>query len=381
MTRTLYRSSQIILKDSILNDGGVVVENGTISALLEKEEAAVSTLNTVSGPWKYILPGFIDLHVQGTAGFDIWSADPVQIGNLAKTLLRLGVTSFLATTEYRPTVVETVVQTIEDGVGEDHARIAGIHLEGPFINPARRGAIPEDVIQPPDKALLREIIDRCGGHLRMMTLAPEMPGAMELIPILVEGGIVPTVGHSEASYRDLTAAADLGLSHACHLFNAMGPINHREPGTAGGCLLLDSISVQLIADGIHLHPDIFKLALKLKPVGGAVLITDAVKAAGLGDGDYDMMGEPIKVREGRVTDRDGRLAGSVVTMPEALGNAMRFAGLDLVTASRLTSDNPADVLGDSRRGIIAPDMAADLVFVDDDLKILRVMKAGRLIEI
>jgi N-acetylglucosamine-6-phosphate deacetylase len=203
---------------------------------------------------------------------------------------------------------------------------------------------------------------------------------MELIPALVENGIVPAVGHSDASYDQVRRAAELGLNHACHLFNAMGSIGHREPGTAGACLMIDSISVQVIPDGVHIHPDILRLTLKLKPPGSVALITDAVRAAGLGDGDYDMMGEPIKVRDGRVTDSRGKLAGSALTMPEALRNITRFTGIDLPEASALVSANPAAVLGDGDRGTIAPGNIADLVFLSKDLEVVAVMRNGRIID-
>jgi N-acetylglucosamine-6-phosphate deacetylase len=317
-----------------------------------------------------IAPGFVDIHIHGGAGHDVMSADSAGLAALEQLLAAHGVTSYFPTTVTAPldqtlSALDRLAAEIErverDGSPEQgRARPLGIHLEGPFISHIRRGVHPPENLLPPTLAMFDRFWQAARGRLRVMTIAPELDGAKEVIAEATSRKVCVSVGHSDADLSTTRAAVAAGARHATHAFNAMRPLDHREPGIIGEMLTDPRLSADIIADGIHLDPAIVQLVLKAKGAEGAVLISDATAATGMPDGRYRLGSMDVDVKNGRVTAGD-RLAGSVLTLDRAVRNVMQFAHWDLQAALRLASLNPARVGGLPERGKIEAGCPADIV--------------------
>jgi N-acetylglucosamine-6-phosphate deacetylase len=318
-------------------------------------------------------PGFVDLQVNGFAGVDFLDADRGGYERASEALLETGVTSFLPTFITSPE--ERVLSALQEvpAAPAGGARVLGVHLEGPFLSPVRLGAHPPSARRDPDLMLARRLIE--GGPVVLMTVAPELPGALELIALLREHGIVVSCGHTDATAPEAHAAFDAGATLTTHLFNAMRPLGHRDPGVVGAALSRPDVVAQLIVDGVHLAPEVVQLVWRAA-AGRVGLVTDAIAAAGIGDGTY-MLGEvEVDVRDG-VARRasDGVLAGSVLTMIEAVRN-VHALGAPLEQALTAASAVPARVLGSERVGRIERGVPADVVVLDDALEVVRVVVGG-----
>lgn len=330
-----------------------------------------------------ITPGLIDLHFQGIMGHDVWEMSAEAMRAISTELSRFGVTSFLVTTAFYGG--EKLARQVEL-VGEESlyagAGALGVYLESPFISAAKRGGIPEDVVSRPSVEALGEIIEAARGKLRMMTVAPEAPGNVEVIEELVKNGIVAAIGHTNATYEETVRAIEAGARHATHLFNAMSGMHQREPGAATAALLDERVTVEQILDGIHVHPAMVELAVRLKGPERVVIITDAVKAAGLSDGDY-VYGDrkrTVRVRDGAPRLEDGRLAGSSLTMDRAVRNMMEKVGRSAGEAVRMATTTPAEVLGlGGRKGRVAAGYDADLTVFDEEWSVRATMVSGRIV--
>ncbi len=290
-------------------------------------------------------PGLVDLQVNGFAGVDFLGADADGYARAGDALLETGVTSYL------PTFITSAEGDLVDalrGVASslDGPRLLGVHLEGPFISPRRLGTHPADARRDPDMELLRRLLD--AGPVRLVTLAPELPGALELVDELVARGVVVSCGHSDATAAEAHAAFDHGVTTVTHVFNAMRPFSHRDPGIAGAALTRPGVVVQLIADGVHLAREAV-LLVWAAAAERVALVTDAVAGASLGDGSYVLGDVTVEVRDGVVRREDGVLAGSAVTMIEAVRN-LHELGVPLEAALRAASEVPARVLGERRLG-------------------------------
>jgi len=324
-----------------------------------------------------VVPGFVDLHVHGGGGasFDSGTADAADV--VAATHLGHGTTSMAASlvTDTRERMVEAVRELallVQDG------RLAGVHLEGPWLSPQRSGAHQPGSLTFPDPASVDALLGAGDGAVRMVTLAPELPGGTDAVRRLVDAGVVAAIGHTDATYDQAHAALDAGARLGTHLFNAMRPLHHRDPGPVGA--LLDSpVDVELIADGVHLHPAVLRTVFAAK-AGRCILVTDAMAAAGAPDGDYALGQMAVEVREGvaRLADGagTGAIAGSTLTMDAAVRFAVRTAGLPLLDVVHAASTAPARAWGLDGVGAIEPGLRADLVVLDADLDVVRVMRAG-----
>jgi N-acetylglucosamine-6-phosphate deacetylase len=325
-----------------------------------------------------VLPGFMDVHVHGAAGRDTMDASQEALADMARFYARHGVTGFLATTMTAPyDAIARAVQTV--GLMPDQvpggARILGVHLEGPYLSPEFPGAQPADTIRPPNADEFADLAAR--GPVRMITLAPERPGAHDLIRAALERDVVVVAGHTSATYEECEAAFALGVSQATHTYNAMTGLHHRRPGTLGATLANDAIFAQLIADNIHVHPAAIKILARAKGVARTVLITDAMRAAGLPDGDYDLGGQTVTVRDSQCRLTDGTLAGSVLTMDRALANFMHATDLPLAAVWPASSRTPATSLGlDGELGSLMPGYRADLVLLDRDHQVVATVVGG-----
>ncbi|MDQ1501512.1 MAG: N-acetylglucosamine-6-phosphate deacetylase [Actinomycetota bacterium] len=360
--------------DGVWSPGWLVAAGGRIQALGPGEapggvRAEVSALGVViDGRGCVLLPGFIDVHVHGGDGADAMDADPDGLRRMARFHATHGVTALLPTTwAAPPAAVEAAVGAIAASVGsvDGGATILGAHLEGPWINPARAGAQDPAGIRPPDVAEARRLMEIRPGVVRLVALAPEMPGAAAVIGECVRRGVTVAAGHTEAGWEEMVAAVRAGVRHVTHTFNAMAGIGHREPGTAGAALALPELRCELIADGHHVHPGAMAVLARAKGPGGVVLISDAVRAAGLPEGDVDLGGRTAQHCCGAVRLPDGRLAGSVLTLDVALRRFAAVTGWGWSDLGRAAAGNAADALGLSAKGRLAAGADADLVLLGD----------------
>jgi N-acetylglucosamine-6-phosphate deacetylase len=317
------------------------------------------------------VPGFVDLQVNGFAGVDLMSADREGYRCAGEALLETGVTSYL------PTFISAPEEDLLAALGNvpvdgDRARILGVHLEGPFLSEKRLGIHPPNARRDPDLALLERLLG--SGPVRMMTLAPELPGADELIDRLLLGGVAVSCGHTDATAEEAAHAFDRGARAVTHIFNAMRPFRHRDPGLAGAALAREDVIVQIILDGVHLAEETARVVWQAAP-GRVALVTDAMAAAGMRDGFYSLGGLEIEMRDGVARNLDEVLAGSVLTMIEAVRN-LHGLGIPLSQAVAAATTVPARVLGAPDLGRLDVGLPADLVVLDDNLEIERVCVGG-----
>lgn len=361
---------QLVLDDRVV-PGRITIDGSVIRAVELHDGAAPADA-------PYIAPGFVDVHVHGWGGHDAMG-DVAALAGMARALLRRGVTSFLPTAVSAPLpaligFAERVRAWMPDAPA-DGAEPLGFDLEGPFLALERRGAHdPAVLLAPADvpRDALAPLIDR----LRLITIAPELPGALELIAWFAERGVAVSLGHSAATMAQASAGYAAGARSTTHLFNAMSGLDHRAPGVAAAALLEDAAWVELIADGVHVHPSLWPLITRLKPADRLLLVSDAIALAGMGDGQGWIGGLPVEVSDGRVTlAGTTTLAGSVLSLDVAVRNAV-LAGIPLPAAVAAASRNPLAVLGVTDRGRIAVGQRADLVELDGDLAVRRVMRAG-----
>jgi N-acetylglucosamine-6-phosphate deacetylase len=410
----LITGSTVVAADGLWSPGWLVAAGGRIQALGPGEapggvRAEVTALGTVvDGRGCLLLPGFLDVHVHGGDGADAMDADADGLRRMARFHARHGVTSLLPTTwSAPPAALEAAVGAIAEAAGpvDGGATILGAHLEGPWINPARAGAQNPTGIRPPDPAEARRLLEirpgivrpthsasgggplsrppavgvpgggrpspsptsnvGPGGVVRLLALAPEMPGAADVIGECRERGVVVAAGHTEANWGEMVAAVAAGVRHVTHTFNAMGGLGHREPGTAGAALAMPELRCELIADGHHVHPGAMAVLARAKGPEGVVLISDAVRAAGLPEGDVDLGGRTAQQCCGAVRLADGRLAGSVLTLDVALRRFAAASGWDWPDLARAAAGNAADALGLATKGRLAAGLDADLVLLAD----------------
>jgi N-acetylglucosamine-6-phosphate deacetylase len=351
----------------------VVIRDGKIDALLR--DARPGDLPEERREFVGLLcPGFIDLQINGAFGADI-GPDPDAIRTLVTRLPTTGVTSFLPTLiSSPPERYEEFFDALEEGAVENGARVLGAHLEGPFLAPDRKGAHDPAHLRPIDLGFMRELLG--SGKVRIMTLAPELPHSLEAIELLLEGGAVASAGHTDATCEEVTRAVEAGLSLGTHLYNAMSPLAHREPGTVGALLTDDRVKVGIIADGVHVHEAALRLAHRAKGSEGLILVTDAMQAAGMPPGDYELGQRKVHLEDGAVRLPDGTLAGSALTMDEAVRNAIRFLVVSLAQAVRMAAETPAAALNLDGKGKIAVGCDADFVLLDSEGTVLETIVAG-----
>lgn len=360
--------------DGRLVPGAVVVENGVIKEI-QRGEPAAGSLPTEVLSASVIAPGFIDLQVNGGFGFEVGD-DAAALRGLSAALPRTGVTAYLPTVvSSEPDVYPRVFAAFTSAKGAPGAVPPGLHIEGPFLSPERKGAHRLSVIESAPAHLLDTWLG-CP-DVRVVTLAPERPGAAERTRRLRERGVVVSLGHTNASYDEFRAGIAAGASLVTHLFSAMSPFHHRTPGAAGAALTDERVSVGIIVDGIHSHPASVRLALKAKGVERILLVTDMIAGAGLGPGTYNLGGQEVKVDATSARLADGTLAGSVLTMDEAVRNMVNLAEGTVAEACRMASEVPARILGLHAKGRLAPGGDADLVLLDDELRVRATFVAGK----
>jgi N-acetylglucosamine-6-phosphate deacetylase len=384
--RTMLTGARVVLPDGVADGGTVAVEGRTISAVgghaapaapdaAPGEAAPGDDVRDLTGHW--VLPGFVDMHVHGGGGASFSAGTAEEALRVVGTHRRRGTTTMVASTvtgDLGDLAQQAGVlsELVEQG------ELAGLHFEGPFISPGRCGAHEPTLLRDPDPAEVRKLLEAARGTARMMTLAPELPGGMESVRLLTEQGVLAAVGHTDSDYDATRKAVDAGARVATHLFNAMPPLGHRAPGPVTALLEDERVTVELINDGTHLHPAVLQLAFDAAGADRVAFVTDAMGAAGMGDGTYPLGPMEVEVRDGvaRLVE-GGSIAGSTLTLDRAYRRAVTVDGLTPQDAVRALCTTPARVLGvDDRVGALAPGKDADLVVLDADLTVVGVMRKG-----
>lgn len=370
----ILKNASIITMDGAIENGTVVVDSGMIVSVGELETATQESVVDLSG--LILLPGFVDVHIHGAVGVDVMDATSAELHSVSEYLATQGVTGWVPT--FVPAADENYANAVNAISGAAQlstgARVLGVHYEGPFVNSAQCGALHTEYFRT--YAGPADIDDLpVPNGVRMITLAPEIDGGVDLVRELKSRGWVISIGHTRASLDVLDRAREAGARHMTHFMNAMAPLHHRAPGPIAWGLAHDDVTCDVIADGIHLDPFMLRLLMKIK--SGISLISDAIAAAGKGDGDYQIWGETIRVQDGRTSNAAGSIAGSVITMLDAV-RLMRSLGVSWVELAKIASLNPARLLGiDGECGSIEVGKRADLVALDQDGNVKLTLIGGR----
>lgn len=381
----LLTNAHLVLLDRVVPEGTLLIREGIVTSIAPSgSEIQIEPSQQIDLSGLTVFPGFIDAHIHGSVGVDVNSANAEGLAKVSKFLASEGVTSWLPTLvpasdeEYR-----SAVAAIQQASGNTHsgARIIGLHYEGPFVNLAQCGALHKEYFKtyggPADLDQLPTLSDRAAA--KMITVAPEISGGVALIKELQRRGWTVSIGHTRADEHVLDQAFTAGARHMTHFMNAMPQMHHRQPGPVSWGLSRDDVTCDLIADGIHLHPLTLRVLLKAKGPDCLSLISDAIAAAGQGDGDYQIWGETISVKHGRTSNALGSIAGSVITMLDAL-RTMRSLGVSDVEVSQMASTNPARLLGmDQECGSIEKGKRADLVALDQDGNVRLTIIGGQIV--
>ena len=368
----------------VIDDAILLIEDGTISAVGPRDQVRIpSSARAIDFGDAVLAPGLIDIHVHGGGGHDVMEGSDASLAAVERLMARHGVTSYCPTTVTAP--IDATLRSLDalgkaavDAVVGDGSRALplGIHLEGPFLSHAKRGVHPPALLRPASRELFDRMWQAAAGHVCVLTIAPEIEGALDLITEASRRGVCVSLGHSDADLSLAAAATRAGARHATHTFNAMRPLDHRNPALLGAVLTDDALTADIIVDGIHVAPEVVDLFIRAKGIDRAVLITDGISATGMPDGTYVLGGLEVQVRDGRC-EYDGRLAGSVLTLDRAVRNTMRFARVTLQHAIRMATLNPARVLGlEQRKGTLSVGADADIAVFSPAGDVIRTIIGG-----
>jgi N-acetylglucosamine-6-phosphate deacetylase len=380
----MFFLSLIIRNITVVNASGrdeqmdVWMKDGKIAQVAHHIEA--QGFEQLDGSGKFLLPGFIDMHIHGSAEMDTMDASDEGLHIMAKSLLKEGTTSFLATTMTQSfdNIERAIANVAQFQPKSDEAELLGLHIEGPFVSKQRAGAQPLDYIVQPDIEVMTKWQALSGQKIKQITLAPEEPNGMTAVQSLSENGIIVSIGHSDATFEQMQEAVQLGASQGTHLYNQMRPFHHRDPGVVGGVLLVDAIKAELIVDFIHMHEGAVEMAYRLKGADGIILITDAMRAKGMPYGEYDLGGQLVHVTESGAHLSNGSLAGSILTMDQAVRNMRQITNCTLEELVKMSSYNAAQQLKLTNKGQLIEGYDADAVIVDEHLLLHQTIKAGQI---
>jgi N-acetylglucosamine-6-phosphate deacetylase len=381
MPSLLLRNASLVLPDRVLDQGWLLVEDGRITgvaATAGQPEPVLAPSTTVHDlRHQHVVPGFVDMHVHGGGGAAFSAGDAAQALTAARFHLGHGTTTIMAST------VTGTLAELEHHIGElsglvQDGLLAGIHLEGPLISKARCGAHDPGLLRAPARSDVSRLLRAGDGTVRMVTIAPELEGGFDAVRLLTDSGVIAAIGHTDATYTQTREAIELGAPVGTHVFNAMRPVHHREPGPVTALLEQEQVLCEVVNDGLHVHPSVVSLMYSAAGAHRIALITDAMVAAGVGDGEYRLGALTVQVRDGEARLAEGdSLAGSTLTMDNALRNAVRLAGVSLVDAAISAALTPARALGLADRvGSLENGKQADLVVLDEDLRVASVMRKG-----
>ena len=386
-TILLHVGKAITPKGEVAN-AGILIRDGEIEMVGPRSGVELpSGATEVRATDSTAIPGFVDVHIHGAGGHDVMEANETALSTITGRLAAFGTTSLLATTitasaDDTCRSVEGIAKYISGQyqTSDTRAEILGIHFEGPFLSKERRGVHPAEWLQLPSAELLQKFLQAAAGNARILTIAPELLGATPCIDAARSLGMVVSIGHTDATYEQARAAVAHGAHHATHVYNAMRPFTHRDPGVIGAVLTTPEVTAELIADGIHVDEIAMKVLLQAKGAQGVVLISDGTSATGMPDGEYLLGGLKVTVNGGVCRSAEGRLAGSTLTLDRALRNIVGL-GIPLADAVRMLTLNPATLLGiEFKKGALRTGADADIVLLNDELEIERVWARGTVVQ-
>ncbi|RJP73453.1 MAG: N-acetylglucosamine-6-phosphate deacetylase [Ignavibacteriales bacterium] len=382
MQKLALVGGKVITPFRVIENGTIVIESSKIYELGKSSDVNIpGDCQVIDISGKMISPGFIDLLVHGGGGYGF--ADPTKesIEKVSDYFISHGSTAMLAALFAKPydQLLSDIRRLAKYIMNNPDSNIKGIHMEGPYLNPDLKGAMNEGYLWKPTVDSWMDMWEASRGLIKMMTIAPELPGAIEVMREAANEGVVLSIGHSMAYYEDIELAIDNGAAHVTHMFNAMRPFHHRKPGVIAGALLRDELKIELIADTMHVHPAIMEMLLKFKKASGIILITDSIRAGGMHEGEYEFADQKVIMEGGKAYLEDGTLAGSTLTLPMAVKNMVQTAGAKITDAIRMASLNGAKVLSvEDRKGILAAGKDADLVVLNEDYTVEMTIMMGKI---
>ena len=384
MTTTLLHVGKALTPKGELADAAILIRDGEIETIAPRSGLTMPAgAQEIQSFDSIAIPGFIDVHIHGAGGRDFMEGNGDALSTVTSRVAKFGTTSLLATTitagaDDTCRAVEGMAKyiTTQHATSQPRAEILGIHFEGPFLSKERRGAQPAEFLQPPSAEFLQRLLHAASGNARILTIAPELLGAMPCIDAARSLGMVVSIGHTDATYEQARAAVAHGAHHATHVYNAMRPFTHRDPGVIGAVLTTPELTAELIADGVHVDEIAMKVLLQAKGAGGIVLISDGISATGMPDGQYMLGDVHVTVSGGICRTPEGRLAGSTLTLDRALRNVVSL-GVPLASAVQMLTLNPATVLGiEFKKGALRTGADADIVLLNDNLEVTQVWARG-----
>lgn len=375
---------KIITPFRIIREGSILIERKKIIELGEIDQVKIPAhCKVVDIRGKAVCPGFVDLLIHGALGHAFSEGTEESYEIISKHFLKFGSTAILASMYAKPE--KELLANISSLANYIHhhpeSNIRGIHMEGPYLNKAFKGAMNENFLWQPTIDSFHKMWDASQGLIKVMTIAPELPGAIEVIREAAKKGVIISIGHSMATYREIMLAIDNGAAHVTHMFNAMKPLHHREPGVALAALLRDELKIELIADTYHVHPATMEFLLKVKKPNGIILITDSITPGGMHEGEeFKFANQTVRIRGGKAMLDDGTIAGSTLTLNKALKNMVETAGARITEAARMASLNGAKVIGlDHKKGILAVGKDADMVVLGNDYAVDMTIMEGKIV--
>ncbi len=375
--RTSIRNGIIITPQEVLREQALIINDKAIERIGADSTSPDTTVIDAKGC--YVVPGFIDVHVHGADGYDTMDATPKAIQTMGAFYAKHGVTSYYPTTMTMPApniqaALENVEKCPRPSNGAQHL---GVHVEGPYLNLKYKGAQPPEYFRPPIPAEYGQWLET--GVCKLVTVAPEIEGSLEMIQELAAQGVEFAIGHSAASYEEAVKGFDVGVRQVTHVFNGMVGLHHREPGALAAILTDDRVNAQLIADGIHVHPGMIRMLIRAKGADHVMLITDAIEATGLSDGEYDLGGQTVTVKEGIARIANGALAGSTLTMDKAIRNMVSFTDLPLQKIIAMASTVPARAMRLTNKGKLETGCDADIVLLNRELEVMATIVGGTVV--
>ena len=384
MTTILLHTARALTPTTEIPDVAILIRDGVIEAIGPRQGMSLPAgAQEIVAAQQTAIPGFVDVHIHGAGGHDVMEGSEEAMSAVTRTVVRHGTTSFVATTvtaspDDTCRSVEGIARFIatQHETDEPRAEVLGIHYEGPFISPARRGVHPKEWIQLPSAELLEKLLHAASGNARILTIAPELLGAAPCIEAARNAGVVVAMGHTDATYEQARMGMARGVRHAVHVYNAMRPFSHRDSGVIGAVLTSPEVTAELIADGVHVEEAAMRLLLQAKGTGCVILVSDGISATGMPDGKYQLGKIEVTVSGGVCRNAEGNLAGSTLTLDRALRNIVAL-GVSLPDAVRMLTVNPATLLGiEFKKGALRTGADADIVLLDEGLHVTNVWARG-----